>query len=242
MDIVEKFWSKVDSSSNTDNCWNWIGPISSRDGIGVILYNGKQQPAHRVAYQIAKGEIAKEVRVLHRCGNRLCCNPAHLYRPSEHEFILKRFWNKVAIAEKEDCWEWLGCFLPNGYGAFQVNRKKCLSHRMAWEATYDQIPSGMSVCHRCDNRKCCNPHHLFLGTPKDNTHDMWSKGRHSVPSGESNPRAKLTGAEVVQIFTAYHKSGESQQALAQQYKVTRSAIKGIVDRRRWTHVTSKVEL
>lgn len=242
MDIVEKFWLKVDRKSNNDDCWNWIGSSSSRDGVGLTHFDGRNQAAHRVAYQIVNGEIPKEVRVLHKCGNRLCCNPAHLYRPNEQARVANRFWSSVAIAEKEKCWEWLACKLPNGYGAVQVNNKKCATHRVAWELTYGEIPSGMFVCHRCDNPKCCNPHHLFLGTPKDNSHDMWTKGRHLVPIGEKNPQAKLTESEVVQIFTAYHQERPTQSWLAQKYNVTRSAIRGIVNQKTWTHITSRIEL
>jgi len=89
---------------------------------------------------------------------------------------LNLFWEKV---EKTDaCWNWKAFIDYKGYGQFGFKNKVVRSHRVAWELTFGPIPSGLHVLHRCDNRKCVNPAHLFLGTNKDNVNDRELKGRH----------------------------------------------------------------
>ena len=101
----------------------------------------------------------------------------------------ERFWSKIDVRKKDDCWEWKRGSRGNGYGCFKYDGKVIDSHRMVWFLIYGEFPE-LLVCHTCDNRKCCNPNHLFLGTYKDNVDDMMEKGRHGAKKGELNPLYK----------------------------------------------------
>lgn len=92
---------------------------------------------------------------------------------------LDRFWSKVAVVPGDGCWEWIaGLKGNNGYGDFSLGVGRNIgAHRFAWAITNGPIGDGLFVCHRCDNRKCVRPDHLFLGTAGDNNRDMFAKGR-----------------------------------------------------------------
>lgn len=125
------------------------------------------------------------------------------------------FWKRVDRRGNNDCWNWIGWIqkLPKGqgggYGKFSLSKyKTCLPHRFSYELANGPIPKGMLVCHKCDNRACCNPEHLFLGSHKDNTQDAVKKGH--MPSGEKAPMAKLTDVQFNEIerrYTPWHGVG-----------------------------------
>ena len=154
--------------------------------------------------------------------------------------LKRRFWAKVA--KSDGCWEWTAEIGYKGYGRFCLwslgKRSTVAAHRVAWELTSGPIPVGLMVCHRCDNRKCVRPDHLFLGTNQDNMTDMKNKGRSRGASlvGESNPASRLT-AEIVRTIRAEH-SGQvgDNRALAKKYDVSHKTISKIVLRQRWAHV------
>jgi hypothetical protein len=115
------------------------------------------------------------------------------------------------------------------------------AHRHVWEQCFGPIPAGVCVCHRCDNRLCVNPSHLFLGTRADNNRDMQTKGRQVIPHprGENNGYARLTVAAVKEIRRRY-RPGDSKDggcALAREFGVSQGCIWLAMAGRNWGWVT-----
>jgi hypothetical protein len=160
-----------------------------------------------------------------------------------------RFNSKIKANPDTKCWEWCGTLANTGYGYFRLNGKNKYAHRVAYELYVGMIPSGLFVCHKCDNKRCVNPSHLFLGTPKENTHDSIKKGRwptgkqsgsYTKPEkrrrGESHGQAKLSSSIVLEIRALYNDGGLSQRTLAAKYDLSQSQIGRILRRESWAHI------
>jgi hypothetical protein len=137
----------------------------------------------------------------------------------------ERFWKKVKIVEG-GCWEWGGAVDTPGYGAFKIKDKKVNSHRVAYTLTFGDIPYGKLVCHICDNRLCCNPSHLFLGSPKENVEDMYRKGRESKNRVHRN--FKLTELNLREIYRLYFTDLVPMVKIASKFSVDRKTIYRVV--------------
>lgn len=145
--------------------------------------------------------------------------------------VENRFWCKVNSSDDESCWPWVaGVSKSTGYGQFQMNGAARPAHRVAYELTSGEIPDDLFVCHACDNKLCCNPAHLWLGTHAENMADMVAKGRQLC--GEKNPNARLSRSDVCDIrdMPAY---GFTQQQIADMFGVSQSHVSRIILREKW---------
>lgn len=134
---------------------------------------------------------------------------------------------------KDECWEWWGYVRPNGYGRMTVNKKQVYPHRHMYEAFHGPIPDGFDVCHKCDNRKCINPNHLFLGSRLDNMQDAMIKGR--LQRGEDRHNSVLT-ERMVKEARARHENGEMIKDIAKFFGVCKTTMGNAIKKRTWRHV------
>lgn len=160
---------------------------------------------------------------------------------TKREPLEQRFWKKVNKFGKlwtdpetgitTNCWEWTASLHSHGYGQIaddynEGNPLKVLrAHRTAWEFKHGKIPDGQLVCHKCDNPRCVNDSHLFLGTQQQNMSDMITKGRNG---------STLTDIIVLQIRGDY--PTKSLSVLAKEHHIDKSAVSLIVNRKRRKHI------
>lgn len=158
------------------------------------------------------------------------------------EWAERSFWPNV-IKRKSGCWEWTAC-TNSGYGALSCAQfGSWLAHRFSWRLHRGKIPKRkdeLCVCHKCDNRLCVNPDHLFLGTRADNIADAKRKGRHGTGEkkarrGEAHGMSKLTHYQVLRI-REFLSVGVKQSELALQYNITQTCVYRIKKRLAWKHI------
>jgi len=147
-----------------------------------------------------------------------------------------RFWDKVSIHGEQECWPWRASIDSRGYGNFRVGDHNERAHRVAYTLTFGAIPEGGGhhgtvVMHTCDNRLCCNPAHLVLGSHADNMADMKEKGRRkAVNSGSANGRAKLTAEQVAAIRA----DTRGKRTIAPDYGISPAQVQRIRNGEQWT--------
>jgi hypothetical protein len=188
------------------------------------------------------------VAILETCVNRENDMPQHT-RPSTTRArkrgrkptdIAVRLWAKIDRRGDDECWLWTAGIDRNGYARIRFRGTSKIAHRIVWELTHGTIPRGLGVCHTCDARypkgdityrRCCNPHHHFLGTHDDNMRDMAAKGRH----GLHKPRAILT-PELVRALRM-DAMVLSRASIAAKYNTSVGNVCNIIARRSWQDVS-----
>lgn len=159
----------------------------------------------------------------------------HRPLPTVSEKKRAAFHSYVAHKSPEECWEWQGNGKTDRYGRISINNRPYAAHRLAYLLHFGIDPLGKLVCHKCDNTKCVNPSHLFLGTPKDNMDDKHRKGRHRYNRGETSPGAKLTADKVREIRDRYVYG--MANTLGAEFGVSGGTITRVARRFIWKHVT-----
>ncbi len=149
--------------------------------------------------------------------------------------VFQRFTKHVILPEDPE-----GCFIldtsekAKGYPGFGIAGKCYRGNRVAWMLFHGAIPAGSHVLHRCDNRRCVRPDHLFLGTNKINCEDMTRKGRSRF--GERNSNVRLSPDDVIAIRDTYSKGGITQAELGKRYGVSQSTAHCVITRKKWKHL------
>lgn len=159
-----------------------------------------------------------------------------------HRPLADRLWEKVV--KTDGCWLYAGTTDDEGYGLVCVDRThRIAAHRAAWQVTNGPIPDGMDVLHRCDNRPCVRPDHLFLGDQVANNADMVAKGRHRAPQGAAHWMARLGESQVAEIRASYVPHGprdgstrRTREALAATFGISVGHVIAIQLGAAWAHL------
>lgn len=143
----------------------------------------------------------------------------------------QRISSKIIVTD--DCWIWKASRFPNGYGQCKCDGKNWKAHRLVYTLLVGQIPENLLLLHRCDNRRCVNPAHLWAGTHQENMDDSAAKGRKG---GEANPNSKLSAQEVREIRDLCASRLFQRIEIARFYGITGTMVGYIRDGANWKGV------
>lgn len=147
--------------------------------------------------------------------------------------ISYRFLHNIELPEGDGCWDFKKTG-HNGYGQIKGNGKQLLAHRLSYEYFYGIDPGELFVLHRCDNRSCVRPDHLFLGTHTDNMNDAINKGR--LPKGITHGMSLFTEDEIMFIRDKYDSGEMKTKEIARHFGCNSTTITMIVRRHNWRHI------
>lgn len=154
-----------------------------------------------------------------------------------------RFWANVK--KSRTCWNHK-VMAGKKYGSIYVSGRNVAAHRFSWELQVGSIPNGLLVLHKCDNPACVRPDHLFLGTHKDNVHDMLNKGRGNPLVGSKHQNSKLTERAVIFMRKNYITGKDRSftgnlRELAGKFNVSKMTALNAIRGKTWTHVKQRRE-
>jgi len=208
---------------------------------GTLMYpqDTTEQPTTEIPYGYCHCGCGQKTNLAHATNPRfwhvkgeplryLMNHDKRRYRTLEEAFLT--YFRPGPFTE---CWEWAGSRTNQGYGRIWFQNEYYSAHRVSYERYYGPISDGLLVCHKCDNRPCVNPYHLFEGEYKDNMNDMYEKQRHA--HGESQGCAKLTEAAIIEIRQRRAR-GDRPTVLAKEFGTTYKYISDICHYRTWKHV------
>lgn len=146
-----------------------------------------------------------------------------------------RFATYIEMDPNSGCWLWSGAQHLDGYGIFNLDGSTQGAHRIAYRFARGPIPDKAFICHSCDTPACVNPHHLFAGSPAQNSRDMALKNR--VKHGQAHHLARLTETEVRLIRS----SKEGSKACGARFGVCRETIRKIRNRQLWARLEDTIQ-
>ena len=165
----------------------------------------------------------------------------HTPEPWESMAYISRFWSRVDVKGDNDCWEWTRGTTRDGYGVFHFGNSSMRAHRFSYQQNNGRITEHECVLHSCDNPRCVNPKHLWIGTRAENNADKESKKRGVHPSqmaGESNTNAVLTTPEVI-AARVMNRKGLPQARIAKLLGVSSASVCMILNGERRVEETER---
>ena len=150
------------------------------------------------------------------------------------EALFGRVFRFVEVRGEDECWPWTGYKNRGGYGRFMYEGKVRQAHRMVWMIANNAAmpPPSLVVMHSCDNRECCNPKHLSLGTQLENIADRHKKRRSAGPKGERNHAAKVRTEDVIALRSGVISADEFKK----EFDFSDAGIRNILQRTTWRHI------
>jgi predicted DNA-binding protein YlxM (UPF0122 family) len=194
-------------------------------------------------HKFSQNELAKKYSVSAGCiqsimdrKNWKYIDTTNVFIPPQNNFERTTLFDRfLASFEKgSDCWNWIGELDNYGYSTVRIGKTHIKGYRLSFELFNSiTLPPKLCVCHSCDNRKCVNPDHLWLGSQKDNIRDAISKGRMTKYH-------KYNTQDILNIISLYYKDGYSTSELSDIYKIDQSYLGNIISGRNWKHLHTEI--